>query len=265
MRHSRRNIGLLATFLVLLFAASGCRVRVPLPPHPYVTAPRGTYYAPPHTRAARHHYRYFPGNEVYFDTSRNLYFYLSDNVWLSGPLLPSYIQIDLNNFVTMELAGPKPFVYHQDTIKRYPPGLRKDKHRKQREKLREKETRQKEQLKLKNNRLDRREGKLENRKNKLKRRVEKQEDTERHRSDPRKAQKTSRSGFLKNSQDAKPEARKDITGKQERRPETKKRPQKARQEDGEGRKKAKKKKKGADEDEQEEEQAEKRRRKAIWK
>lgn len=134
MRYSYRNLGLLTAALVLLFATNGCRMVVPLHPQPYVRAQRGVPHTPPHARAARHHYRYFPAVEVYFDTTSNLYFYLSDNVWLSAPLLPGHIRIDVNNFVTMELDGPKPYVHHKNTIKKYPPGLRKKKHSKQRDK-----------------------------------------------------------------------------------------------------------------------------------
>lgn len=134
MRYYGRRIGVLTAVLVLLFATNGCRVVLPLHSQPYAHAPRGGQYVPPHARSLRHHYRYFPEVEVYFDITSNLYFYLSDHVWLSVPLLPSHIRIDLNNFVAMELDGSKPYIYHQDTRKRYPPGLRKNKHRKQRDK-----------------------------------------------------------------------------------------------------------------------------------
>lgn len=250
MRHSRKNISLVVTVLVLLFAASGCRVWVPLPPHPHVRAPRVTHYAPP--RAARHHYRYFPGTEVYFDTTSNIYFYLSDNIWLSAPLLPSHIRIDLNNFVTMELGGPKPYIYHKETIKRYPPGLRKEKHRKQREKLRDKrenqrerldkkKARQKEQLQRQKDQLDRREDKLDRRENKLERRETRQDNKKKSRKKPKGKQNNNRTKVKKKRQETKQEAREY--------------------------RKTKKNKKDEEEYEQEEyEKEEKRgRRKAIWK
>lgn len=128
---SGNKIFLLGIITLLVLATSGCRVRAPLPLQPGILARGG----PSYQSRARYQYHYFPEAQVYFDTSRNLYFYLSDDLWLSAPLLPSRIHLDLNNPVTLELDGPKPFVHHRDTSRRYPPGLRKEKPREPKERL----------------------------------------------------------------------------------------------------------------------------------
>jgi hypothetical protein len=124
---SEKKIILLGAALFLLPAVGGCRVRPPLPPHPYVLAPG----PPPHGRYPRagYRYRYYPRTQVYYDTSRSIYFYSSDGVWLSAPVLPGAIRIERDNFVTMELDSPKPYVRHRETLKRYPSGPRKEKQR----------------------------------------------------------------------------------------------------------------------------------------
>lgn len=166
MLHSLKKTGLIVVVLFLLFTAGGCHIWVPLPPHSYVVVPGRTHYVQPIVRA-RHHYRYFPASQVYYDTTKNIYFYQTNNIWLSATLLPRRIHIDLHNFVAIELDSPKPYVNHRKMVKRYPPGLQKEKHRRQREKQLEKK-RQEEQLNRKKERLEKRkkEKELEKRKNK---------------------------------------------------------------------------------------------------
>ncbi|MDF1577056.1 MAG: hypothetical protein RQ753_04190 [Desulfurivibrionaceae bacterium] len=130
MNATGKKIILLGAVFCLLLPAAGCRGRAPLPPHPYFLGPGEPPYGRPHVRAG-YRYRYYPGSEVYYDTSRNLYFYISGGVWLSAPVLPGSVWIDRDNFVTMEVNDPRPYFYHRDTLKRYPPGLVREKQREQ--------------------------------------------------------------------------------------------------------------------------------------
>ncbi len=113
--------------IMLISTLAGCRVRrLPLPVPPPIV-PRVSPYAKAPVRAAHHRYRYFPAHQVYFDTSRNIYFYFSNHAWFSAPVLPPHIHIDRDNYVVMELEGPKPHLYHKQTVKRYPPGVLRNK------------------------------------------------------------------------------------------------------------------------------------------
>jgi|GEM_PF-2235277 len=161
---------------LLLLLVGGCRVRPPLPPRPYVVVPGEPYYGEHYGSGYR--YRYYPGAQVYFDTSRNIYFYFSGSVWLSAPRLPRHIHVDRDNFVTMELDEPKPYLRHRDTLKRYPPGLRKEKQGKQRQERSERrdveQDRQEQQRRQKIERRERREDAPQALKSKPIRREEKQ-------------------------------------------------------------------------------------------
>ncbi|MFN2365587.1 MAG: hypothetical protein ABR523_03880, partial [Desulfurivibrionaceae bacterium] len=117
----KKNILLGATFCLLL-PLLGCRARAPLPPHPYFWGPEEPPYGRPYHRSA-YRYRYYPGTQVYYDTSRNLYFYISGGVWLSAPVLPGSIRIVPDHFVTVELDSPKPYAHHREILNRHPPGL----------------------------------------------------------------------------------------------------------------------------------------------
>ena len=82
-------------------------------------------WAPAHGYRAKHHYRYYPYSSVYFDTGRSLYFYYDGRNWQMSVSLPTWIRIDINDYVTLEMGTTKPYEYHPDVVKRYPPGLQK--------------------------------------------------------------------------------------------------------------------------------------------
>jgi hypothetical protein len=89
---------------------------------------------PPHAKAhgyrAKHHYRYYPSCSVYYDSGRKLYFYLKGDNWEVGASLPNSIRVRLGGYVSMELNTGKPYTYHADHVKKYPPGKKKKKHKK---------------------------------------------------------------------------------------------------------------------------------------
>jgi hypothetical protein len=89
-------------------------------------------HAPAHGYRAKHHYkyRYYPSRSVYFDTGRGLYFYLKGRNWEVGASLPSNLRVGLGDSVSIELDTDKPYIYHADHVKKYPPGKMKKKHKK---------------------------------------------------------------------------------------------------------------------------------------
>ena len=64
------------------------------------------------------------------DTGRRLYFYLKGNNWEVGASLPSSIRVELGDSVSIELDTDKPYIYHADHVKKYPPGQMKKKNKK---------------------------------------------------------------------------------------------------------------------------------------
>jgi len=87
-------------------------------------------HAPAHGYRAKHHYRYYPACSVYYDSGRKLYFYLKGDHWEIGASLPGHIHESLGGYVSLELDTGKPYIYHSDHVKKYPPGEKKKKHKK---------------------------------------------------------------------------------------------------------------------------------------
>jgi hypothetical protein len=86
-------------------------------------------HAPAHGYRAKHQYRYYPSRSVYYDTGREIYFYLKGNSWEVGASLPSSLRVGLGDSVSIELDTEKPYIYHADHVKKYPPGQMKKKNK----------------------------------------------------------------------------------------------------------------------------------------
>lgn len=80
---------------------------------------------PPHAPAngyrAKYQYRYYPSSSVYYDTGRGLYFYLRGDNWEVGASLPNSLRLGLGDSVSVELDTDKPYIHHEEHIKKYPP------------------------------------------------------------------------------------------------------------------------------------------------
>lgn len=79
-------------------------------------------WAPAHGYRAKHRYLYYPSPQVYFDTGRNIYFYYRSGQWEVSAQLPRAIRVQLGQSVTLDMNTEKPYQYHSEVIKRYPPG-----------------------------------------------------------------------------------------------------------------------------------------------
>jgi hypothetical protein len=87
-------------------------------------------WAPAHGYRAKHKYRYYPDARVYYDTGRKVYFYWRDGKWRVSVSLPASIRLSVGDYVTLEMDSERPYHYHDEVVKRYPPGQLKKKHKK---------------------------------------------------------------------------------------------------------------------------------------
>jgi len=78
-------------------------------------------HAPAHGYRAKYSYYYYPGNEVYFDSSRGLYFYLSGKDWRVSASLPLGLQSNLGAHVIIDMNSDKPYTEHAAHKSKYPP------------------------------------------------------------------------------------------------------------------------------------------------
>ena len=91
-------------------------------------------HAPAHGYRAKHTYHYYPESQVYFDISRDLYFYLDGGEWRISASLPVHIGVQLGGYVTIEIDSDTPYMHHKDHKKKYPPGQMKKKKKKKNKK-----------------------------------------------------------------------------------------------------------------------------------
>jgi outer membrane lipoprotein SlyB len=112
----------------------------PTPP-PVVVEERTVYISPPpsepspppwapaHGYRARHRYYYYPSSGVYFDAVRGLYFYSQDDIWHVSISLPRGVYIQKTEYIVLEMNTEKPYLFHSEIYKRYPPGYSKKSHK----------------------------------------------------------------------------------------------------------------------------------------
>lgn len=84
-------------------------------------------HAPAHGYRAKHQYRYYPSSNVYKDTEREIYFYLKGDKWEVGASLPLPLRDGLGESVSLELDTDKPYIHHDEHVKKYPPKKSKSK------------------------------------------------------------------------------------------------------------------------------------------
>jgi len=88
---------------------------------------------PPHAPAYGYHkkytYHYYPDTQVYFDVSRQVYFYIEGDHWQVSAALPNQFRVGLGDYVTIEADTAQPYEYHTEHVHKYPPGQMKDKHK----------------------------------------------------------------------------------------------------------------------------------------
>lgn len=97
-------------------------------PQPQMSKNGPPDHAPAYGYRAKHSYRYYPDCSVYFDIDRSVYFYLQGDSWRVSVELPDHLRIGLGGYVVVEMDTDRPYLHHQDHMKKYPPGqLKKNK------------------------------------------------------------------------------------------------------------------------------------------
>ena len=129
------NLWGMASVAILLLA--GCKtpesigIHIGDSPKPKVSEKPGPpSHAPAYGRRAKHKYNYYPDAEVYYDSGSRNYFYLSGGKWQVSVSLPDSLRIKLGSSVSLELGTDKPYEYHDENRKKYPPGQMKKKEKK---------------------------------------------------------------------------------------------------------------------------------------
>jgi len=128
---------ILVFFLSLLFIFTGCQgtriiIESGSTPDTSPDYKKGgpPPWAPAHGYRAKYRYRYYPAHHVYCDERRGVQFYYRDGAWHVSVSLPIDIRIDINDYVTLEMDTDKPYEFHDEVVKRYPPGQLKKKDKK---------------------------------------------------------------------------------------------------------------------------------------
>lgn len=90
-------------------------------------------WAPAHGYRAKHRYRYYPAVQVYYNVNQGSYIYYENGRWEVSVSLPQRIKINVNDYVTLEMDTERPYAYHHDVVKKYPPGQAKKYKKKKRQ------------------------------------------------------------------------------------------------------------------------------------
>ena len=76
-------------------------------------------WAPAHGYRAKYRYRYYPRQQVYYNTDEKRYFWIDAGVWKTGIRLPTGIKIG-GSGVTLEMDTPNPYEQHRSVRQNYP-------------------------------------------------------------------------------------------------------------------------------------------------
>jgi hypothetical protein len=120
-RKNAWGIGIMFLLMLPFLFLSGCRTTTGTLIGN--TSPGASAYGNP----AKNQYRYYPYDRVYFDEQRKVYYYNSEGNWQMSVSLPSSIRITVDDFVKLDMDTDKPYEYHNDVVRKYPPGQEKKK------------------------------------------------------------------------------------------------------------------------------------------
>lgn len=82
-------------------------------------------WAPAHGYRAKYRYHYYPDAAVYLDVSRGVYFHVQNGRWIAAASLPKSLASSLGTYVVLEMDTERPYEFHKEVIKKYPPGQTK--------------------------------------------------------------------------------------------------------------------------------------------
>ena len=79
---------------------------------------------PPHAKAhgyrAKHTYHYYPNAKVYFDISKEVFFYMKGQSWQVAASLPGGSHVQLGGYVAIQMDSDKPYTRFKNHKKKYP-------------------------------------------------------------------------------------------------------------------------------------------------
>jgi hypothetical protein len=133
--HIRRDVAL-GMLVICLLTAGGCRTTGGVhiggrqPKVVAVATPGPPAHAPAHGYRAKHKYRYYPREQVYFDPGRQIFFYLEGPNWRMGASLPGPLQVNLTHFVHIEMEHERPYLEFEKHKTKYPKHKDTDKKKK---------------------------------------------------------------------------------------------------------------------------------------
>ncbi len=89
-------------------------------------------HAPAHGYRAKYKYHYYPTAYVYFDVTRNVYFYLEGTAWRTAVVLPEVYRVKIREveYVMIDMDDDRPYVAFEEHKKKFPPGQMKKKGKK---------------------------------------------------------------------------------------------------------------------------------------
>lgn len=92
------------------------------PPGPVYQKPGGPPpHAPAHGYRAKHQYRYYPYQNVYYEPARGMYFYMAGDGWSFGASLPAHLTVaSLGTYVSIGLDTDHPYDFNQEHVQKYP-------------------------------------------------------------------------------------------------------------------------------------------------
>ncbi len=109
--------------LISISVLSGCKTMSGIMVSGQSSHPGNSEHKPPaHGQRAKtelHEYYYYPNSYVYFDLSRNVYFYLSGSRWLVSASLPKHYKLDQHR-VSLKMTSDKPYSHYTSHKKKYP-------------------------------------------------------------------------------------------------------------------------------------------------
>ena len=76
-------------------------------------------WAPAHGHRAKHQYRYYSADQVYFDPGRGLWFWLEAGDWRVGASLPAGFRLG-GSPVSLGMDVDQPYQFHREVIRYYP-------------------------------------------------------------------------------------------------------------------------------------------------
>lgn len=78
-------------------------------------------HAPAHGYRAKHQYRYYPHQNVYYEPARGMYFYMAGNGWSFGASIPAGLTVaSLGTYVSIGLDTAHPYEFNHDHVEKYP-------------------------------------------------------------------------------------------------------------------------------------------------